>query len=125
MKTFAMPLFTLGSVVTLASCAVAESPEKQANQALVGWYMGNGTVATFLPCGASEPLRIAEAADLGTRARATGMGEDNPVYVKLLGREASGRGLIVEKVLQFGSAIPVRNCAMTGVVNKSSGPPRH
>lgn len=120
MKDFlVLRLVILGLVAMLEACVDAQPPDKQANQTWAGWYMANGGAKSFQPCGASEALRIAEGADLAARANATGMGKDDPVYVKLLGHTLPARGLMVEKVLQFGSSTPVQNCAMTGLVKQA------
>ncbi len=94
---------------------------------LNGWYLQGTSGSRLQPCGQSVQWRIGDRADLPERAKAFGLQDDTPVYVKLLAR-VSGAGSSSEKkvdvvrVEQFGSPIPVRDCGMTGVVTPAPNP---
>ena len=107
----------------LAACSAAErpsageaTPQTIAAPASVhaGWYLEHAGQPRFQPCGQPQSLRIAVAADLPVRAKAFGLDEDTPVYVRVKGTISSGE-LRVVAVEQFGSPTPVRNCGLTGV----------
>ncbi len=90
-------------------------------QPLNGWYLQGTSGSRLQPCGQSVQWRIGDKADLPERAKAFGLQDDTPVYVKLLARVSgasndSGKKVDVVRVEQFGSPIPVRDCGMTGVV---------
>src|SRR3990170_4094482 len=98
---------SLGAMVALAGCAAADkpTPEKasaRADQAYTGWYMQHAGQSTFQPCGQSQPLQVSESADLPTRARAFGLDEDTPIYVRVTG-SVRGSEIVVSRVDQFGS----------------------
>lgn len=113
----------MGSVIamTVAGCAAADkTASTPAAQPLTGWYLHGASGSRFQPCGKSEQWQVAAKADLETRAKAFGLQDDTPVYVKLLAN-MSGQGggkptIDVVRVVQFGSPTPVRDCGMTGVV---------
>jgi len=113
----------LGTLI-VAACSAAErtsageaAPQTTAAPTAVhtGWYLEHAGQPRFQPCGQSQPLRIAAAADLPARAKAFGLDEDTPVYMRVKGT-ISGGELRVVAVEQFGSPTPVRNCGLTGVV---------
>lgn len=111
----------LGFAVVLAGCADAQNKVAGNVDSLAGWYMQHAGAGSFQPCGDdSKPWPVTGKADLDTRARAFGLEEDTPVYVKLLAKKSvatDGSTVIdVEQVQQFGSPEPVKNCALTGVV---------
>jgi Fe2+ transport system protein FeoA len=114
----------LGALVVLSGCVAAEKPTSEgravgSNQALAGWYMQHAGQGTFQPCGQPQPLQVSVSADLHARATAFGLDEDTPIYVRVTG-VVSGSQIAVSHVDQFGSPIPVRNCAMNGVVIPSA-----
>jgi len=110
----------LGAMVVLSGCVAAEKPTSEkppagTAQAYAGWYMQHAGQGTFQPCGESQPLQVAAPADLPARAKAFGLDEDTPVYVRVTG-SVNGSEIAVSRVDQFGSPTPVRDCAMNGVV---------
>ena len=113
-----MRMTSLLGLLILAACSAAE--RSAAGEAaptgtpLAGWYLEHAGQPRFQPCGQPQPLRIAAAADLPARAKAFGLDEDTPVYVRVKGTISSGE-LRVVAVEQFGSSTPVRNCGLTGV----------
>jgi hypothetical protein len=121
-------LWVAGGTLALTACAAAQAPAKTA-QAVSGWYSQSAGSATFQPCGTSEPWLVTKAADLSARATAFGLQNDMPIYVKIVAAiSASGKygshgeyshQVQVERVIQFGSPTPVRNCALNGVVHTS------
>jgi hypothetical protein len=121
-------LWVASSMMALTACAAAQPPAKTA-QPVSGWYSQSAGSATFQPCGTSEPWLVTKAADLSARATAFGLQNDMPVYVKIVAAiSAQGKygshgeyshQVQVERVLQFGSPTPVRNCALSGVVHTS------
>lgn len=113
----------------LAACSAAErtaageaAPAANAASSAVhaGWYLEHAGQPRFQPCGQSQPLPIVAAADLPARAKAFGLTEDTPVYVRVKGIISGGEVRVVA-VEQFGSSTPVRNCGLTGVVIPESG----
>ena len=111
--------------IALMACTAAKqaSPAGQTTTAadqgdsVAGWYMQHEGQVTFQACGQSEPWRIGAAADLDARAKAFGLDDDNPVYVRLQATShAADKTIDVIRVEQFGSPTPVKNCAMDGVV---------
>ena len=123
--------FLLGAagMLALTACAAHEAPMK-APQQMAGWYNQSAGARTFQRCGSSEQWLVTQMADLNKRATAFGLQGDTPVYVKLsavvsapgkFGPQGTyPREVRVERVVQFGSPTPVRNCALTGVVYPSS-----
>lgn len=115
-------------VLLLAACNAAErtstgeSPAAASTTATLhaGWYLEHAGQSRFQPCGQSESLRISDAADLPARAKAFGLDEDTPVYVRVKGT-LSGNELQVVAVEQFGSPTPVRDCGLTGVAIPPEG----
>lgn len=104
----------------LAACAAATDPASEAapaaaGQAYAGWYMQRAGQGSFQPCGAARPLRVTSSADLPARARAFGLDENVPIHVRVTGT-VSGNAIAISRVEQFGSPVPVRDCALTGVV---------
>lgn len=114
-------MFGISAALLLAGCAAAEKipaaqdPSVTDGQSHAGWYMESAGPRTFQPCGQSQPWRVTSAADLPARAKAFGLQQDTPVYVRLIA-SSKGDELSVSRVEQFGSPTPVRNCAMDGVV---------
>lgn len=103
------------AAIALSACAAAEKIPATQGQAYSGWYMQHAQRRTFQPCGQSQEWSVSESADLPARAKAFGLQQDTPVYVRLIG-SAHGDEIKVSRVEQFGSPTPVSNCAMTGVV---------
>lgn len=121
-----IPLSTLFALLsTLAACSAAEragsQPQPDPNATTqVGWYLQHAGEGRFQGCGQSQSIPIADGADLPARARAFGLTDDTPVYVRLKG-SVRGQALHVTRVEQFGSPTPVRNCGMDGVVIPEAG----
>lgn len=110
----------LAVMFALSGCAAADKPTPEktpagTDQAYTGWYMQHAGQGTFQPCGQAQPLQVSASADLPTRAKAFGLEEDTPIYVRVTG-SVSGSEIAIATVDQFGSPTPVRNCAMNGVV---------
>lgn len=124
MKSFVLYLFsTVGLAVVLTACVAAERTAAQRTQPIAGWYMQSSGGETFQPCGESAPWRITDDADLRARAKGFGLQDDSPVYVKLVATTSpADKTVKVERVSQFGSPTPVRDCAMTGVVHQATTP---
>lgn len=114
-------LIGLSAAVELIGCAAAGKKPAEGDDSHAGWYMERAGQGMFQLCGQSQPLRVTVPADLPARAKAFGLDQDTPVYVRLVG-SVNGDGIKVSHVEQFGSATPVRNCAMTGVVIPSPAP---
>lgn len=108
-----------GSSLAVAGCVAAEKPAASnvdSNAATyAGWYMEHAGQTTFQACGKAQAWRITQSADLPARAKAFGLDQDTPVYVRVSG-SVDGSDIAVTKVEQFGSPTPVRNCALNGVV---------
>lgn len=105
----------IGTLV--AGCVGREVPTTETrgrtNSVLVaGWYTQSARGALFQPCG-SPALQIEPSTDLRERARDFGLQADLPVYVRLLGSR-NGNSFDVAAVEQFGSAVPIHDCPMTG-----------
>jgi len=110
----------LGAGLALSGCVTGEQSAKGAvsadgDQIYIGWYMEHAGKGRFQPCGQSQPWQVSASADLPERARKFELGEDTPIYVRVLG-SVHGDEIAVSRVEQFGSPTPVRNCAMNGVV---------
>jgi hypothetical protein len=105
----------------VAACAAerkattAVSKSATADQSYAGWYMQHADRSTFQPCGVDKPWRITTFADLPAKAKAFGLDDDTPVFVRIAG-SAHDDEIAVARVEQFGSPTPVRDCALTGVV---------
>ena len=114
-------MLAIGAAVLLANCAAAgKKPEAQgpsvANSQLhAGWYIESAGQGRFQPCGQSRQWRVTASADLPAQAKAFGLQQETPVYVRLTG-SVRGDEIAVARVEQFGSPTPVRNCGMDGVV---------
>lgn len=107
----------MGAAIALTGCAAAEKKPAAQGQPYAGWYMERAGQGLFQLCGQSQQQRVSGSAALRTKAREFGLGQDTPVYVRLVGAQsADGNELVVSRVDQFGSPTPVRNCGMTGVV---------
>lgn len=107
----------LGAAIALAGCTADEKKPAAEGQSFAGWYMERAGQGIFQPCGQSQQWPVSGSSELGAAARKFGLDDNSPVYVRLFGAQAEGgNGLVVSRVEQFGSATPVRNCGMTGVV---------
>ena len=93
--------------------SVATPVTSSAVTSLTGWYTQDATRATLQPCAASETLAIANASELHDRAAKFGLQDGDPVYVKVEGTRTDG-GFRLQRVEQFGSPTPIRDCPMTG-----------
>ena len=97
--------------------AAMDRPPIAEGTSFAGWYMERAGQGMFQSCGQSQQWRVSGSADLQTKARDFGLQQDTPVYVRLAGvQSANGNELVVSKVEQFGSATPVRDCGLNGVV---------
>ena len=105
----------MGAAAGLMGCAAADKKSADATESYAGWYMEHAGQGVFQLCGQSQQWRVTAPADLAARAKAFGLDQDTPVYVRLLGSVQGGE-IEVSRVEQFGSATPVRDCGMTGVV---------
>lgn len=94
-----------GSVATPAADSAATS--------LAGWYTQDATHATVQPCAASDRLAVTNGTELRDRAARFGLQDGDPVYVRVEGTRTDG-GFRLQRVEQFGSPTPVRDCPMTG-----------
>ncbi len=101
--------------VTRDEAAAASNETAATEKSYAGWYMEHAGQGMFQPCGQDQPWRVSVPADLPARAKVFALDEDTPVYVRVLGA-VEGEAIAVSRVEQFGSPVPVRNCAMTGVV---------
>lgn len=81
--------------------------------ALAGWYTQDAARATLQPCGEVETLVLANDAGLRERAQTFGLQDGDPVYVQIEGSREDG-SFRLDRIDQFGSDTPVRDCAMTG-----------
>lgn len=108
-------LIGMGLAAGLIGCAAAEKKPADATQSYAGWYMEHAGQGMFQSCGQSQQWRVTAPADLAARSKAFGLDQDTPVYARLTG-SVHGNEIKVSRVEQFGSATPVRNCGMTGVV---------
>lgn len=113
-------LIGLTAMVAFSGCVVTDKPMSETavagpGQPYAGWYMQHAGQGTFQPCGQSQLLQVSAPADLVVRAKAFGLDEDTPIYVRVTG-SVSGSEIAVSRVDQFGSPTPVRNCAMSGAV---------
>lgn len=98
----------------------APSQSERAPELLRGWYHGQASSAIFETCGQARRWQV-DSAELRRQAIAFaethGLEEVGPVYVVVLGTvSADGTKLTVTSVKQFGSATPLRDCGLTGVV---------
>ena len=104
----------------LAACAPGAVPSGDAPDptatatAFTGWYTQQGGSAQLRPCGSETAFQVANGEALTARARDFGLQDGDPVYVKVHGAR-SGAALRVERVDQFGSPTPVRDCPMGGM----------
>lgn len=101
------------------ACSPLRQPENSPQMPTSGWYTQQGARASFQPCG-EETLEVVDGADLRRRARDFGLQDGDPVYVRLLGTRA-GSQFQFDRVSQFGSPLPVRDCTMTGTSLQSVG----
>lgn len=94
-----------------------EQPPVAESKSHAGWYMERAGQGLFQSCGQSQQQRVSGSAELPSKAREFGLDENTPVYVRLYGvQSADGNELVVSRVEQFGSATPVSDCGLTGVV---------
>lgn len=117
------PLAAALVATLLAACAPAAAPSGAAapdattivatTTAFTGWYTQQGGSAQLRPCGGETAFQVANGEALTARARDFGLQDGDPVYVKVHGVR-SGAALRVERVDQFGSPIPIRDCPMGG-----------
>ncbi len=118
-------VLVLSIATMLGGCPLAEDTQSanaaatSGAHAFAGWYMQHAGQGSFQACGQPRPWRVSTAAELPTRAKAFGLDDDTPVYVRIQGTR-SRDGIDVWKVEQFGSPTPVRDCPMTGVVIPSA-----
>lgn len=103
------------AATTLMACAAGDRKSADAIEPYAGWYMDHAGHGLFQLCGQSQQWRVTAPADLAARAKAFGLDQDTPVYVRLVGSVQEGE-IAVVRVEQFGSATPVRDCGLTGVV---------
>lgn len=103
----------------LAACAPASIPsgaEPAASAAAItGWYTQQGGSARLRPCDDATALQVDNGAALAARARDFGLQDGDPIYVKIHGVR-NGAALRVERVDQFGSPTPIRDCQMGGTM---------
>lgn len=126
-------LLCITSGVLLSGCAAAKAPAEEVAQPITGWYSHNEQGDTFQPCGSSQPWLVAKSADLSARATSFGLQNGTPVYVKMVAAVSApgkygargnyARQVQVDRVTQFGSPTPVRNCAIDGVVHSGNPAP--
>lgn len=112
----------------VAAAPATSSPSASVPDAhpLNGWYLQGASGSRLQPCGQSVQWAIGDRADLQARAKAFGLQDNTPVYVKLLARvsdagSSGAKKVDVVRVEQFGSPTPVRDCGMTGVVTPAPG----
>lgn len=108
-------LIGISAVAGVGACAATENKAADTVQSHAGWYLERAGEGSIQLCGQSQQLHVTARADLHDRAKAFGLEPDTPVYVRVLG-SVKGEEIKVSRVEQFGSATPVRNCGMTGVV---------
>lgn len=103
----------------LAACAPATIPSSAtpaaSDAAVTGWYTQQGGSAQLRPCGDATALQVDNGAALAARARDFDLQDGDPVYVKVHGMR-SGAALRLERVDQFGSPTPIRDCPMGGTM---------
>ena len=98
-------------------CAAAERSSGRPGPVHAGWYLEHEGRGMFQACGQSRQSRVTGSSVLRSKAKAFGLQPDTPVFVRVTGTLSDdGDVLTVSKVEQFGSAEPVRNCGLTGVV---------
>ena len=116
-------LATSLAATLLAACTPAAAPSGAApdattvvatTTAFTGWYTQQGGSAQLRPCGGESAFQVANGEALTARAREFGLQDGDPVYVKVHAVR-SGAALRVERVDQFGSPTPVRDCPMGGM----------
>lgn len=101
------------------ACSPLRQPQDSVQPPASGWYAQQGQQARFQPCG-EEAMLVVDGADLRRRAREFGLQDGDPVYVRLLGTRAGGE-FHLDRVMQFGSPVPVRDCPMTGTSLQGAG----
>lgn len=112
---------TPSSTATAPASSTTAGPASQPATATAtdGWYFQRRGGHWFQPCGANKPIPIAASSSLLDKARAFGLEDDLPVYVRLVlaqdGGDPASAGQVVG-IEQFGSDTPVLGCAMTGMV---------
>lgn len=130
-KTKKFAFHVAAGMFVLTACSAQNTPPAAVRQ-IAGWYNQEGSTGTFQPCGSNAPWLLTKMADLRARATAFGLQDGSPVYVKLSAIVSppgkfgpQGRyshEAQIERVVQFGSPTPVRNCALDGVVHPGSSP---
>ena len=105
----------MGAAAAVMGCAAADRKSADATESHAGWYMEHAGHGLFQLCGQSQQWRVRAPAELAAKAKAFGLDQDTPVYVRLVGSMQGGE-IEVVRVEQFGSAVPVRDCGLTGVV---------
>lgn len=93
--------------------SVATSAADSASSALAGWYVQDATHTTIQPCGEPDRLSVANALELRKHAAKFGLQDGDPVYVRVEGSRTD-RGFRLQRVEQFGSPTPIRDCPMSG-----------
>lgn len=109
------------AAILLTACAPATVPSGAAphattiatTKAVTGWYTQQDGSAQLRPCGGATALQVDNGKALVARARDFGLQDGDPVYVKVHGVR-TGTTLHVERIDQFGSPTPVRDCPMGG-----------
>lgn len=101
------------------ACSPLHGSQELPQTTTSGWYTQQGARASFQPCGAAT-LMLVNGVDLRRRAHEFGLQDGDPVYVRLLGTRA-GSQFQLDRVAQFGSPVPVRDCPMTGTSRQGVG----
>lgn len=110
-----------GLVLLTAACTPVEAPHAVLENTPVpalrvaGWYVQDAASAHFQPCNAPEALTVISGEELRKRAADFGLQEGEPIYVRLGGARAGG-SFRLASVEQFGSAVPITNCRMSGTM---------
>ena len=106
MSSLANALLLLAPALLIVGCdRVAAPPTSAPSALLAGWYSQDATQAMLQPCGADLQLRVIDGDQLREQARAFGLGNGDPVYVKVEGVREAGR-FTLRRVAQFGSPTP-------------------
>lgn len=107
------PMAFAGLAALASACAPMQASRGAAAAPLAGWYVQEAARATLQPCGALQRLAVVNGAELRQRADGFGLQDGDPVYVRVLGSSTDSE-FRLDRVEQFGSPTPVRDCPMTG-----------